>query len=73
MRLEIGTFCWLTLSRFAYEVCGWGIGNGNNLTFTAAPKVAQESLTSVRISWDGLVHDKHCADNYLVKYWQQGK
>ena len=72
MRLGIGAFCWLTLT-FGYEVCGWCVDSGKNPTFTAAPKVAQESLTSVRISWDGLVNHKQCANNYLVLYWKRGK
>ena len=73
MRLEIGAFCWLTLCQFAYKVQGWCVGIGYNPTFTAAPKVSQEGLTSVRISWDGLVDHKQCADNYLVSYWLRGK
>lgn len=72
MRLEIGAFCWLSLCQFANQVQGWCVGIGYNPTFTAAPKVSQEGLTSVRISWDGLVDHKQCADNYLVSYWLRG-
>ena len=27
-------------------------------------------MTSVRVSWDGLLKNAECADNIMVKYWR---
>ena len=43
--------------------------DGKNPSFKGAPKVTQINLDVVRISWKDLVINKHCADNFLVKYW----
>jgi len=42
---------------------------GQNPGFSAAPKVEQISLTSVRVSWEGLVIRRECADQFIVKSW----
>ena len=39
--------------------------------FTGPPKVEQIDLATVRVSWDGLVTQRECADQFLVKYWQR--
>ena len=40
-----------------------------NSGFRGPPAVEQVSLTSVRVSWAGLVTRKDCADSFLVSYW----
>ena len=42
---------------------------GQNPGFSAPPKVEQISLTSVRVSWEGLVTRIDCADQFIVKSW----
>jgi hypothetical protein len=39
--------------------------------FTGPPKVEQIDLATVRVSWEGLVTQRECADQFLVKYWQR--
>lgn len=52
---------------------GWCIGIGQNPTFTGPPRVEQmEDLSSVKVSWDGIVDYLQCADNFLVSYWIKG-
>jgi len=43
---------------------------GKNPYFTAAPRVEQVTISKVRISWQGIVAKRECADAFLVKYWQ---
>ena len=42
---------------------------GQNPGFTGPPRVQQLSLTSVRVSWEGLVTRLDCADQFIVKSW----
>ena len=49
-------YCWQS---------GWNPG------FKKEPKVSQLSLTRVRVSWEGIVKRRECADSFLVKYWRQ--
>ncbi len=42
---------------------------GKNPGFSGPPRVRQLSITKVRVSWDGLVTQEDCADNYVVKFW----
>lgn len=44
---------------------------GQNPGFSAPPKVEQISLTSVRVSWEGLVTRIDCADQFIVKSWNK--
>ena len=44
---------------------------GQNPGFTAAPRVQQVSLTSVLVSWEGLVTRIDCADQFIVKSWNE--
>jgi len=44
---------------------------GMNPYFKKAPRVEQVTISTVRISWKGLVGRRECADSFLVKYWQQ--
>ena len=44
-------------------------GLGSNPGWKGPPVVEQLSLTSVRVSWNGLVTRIDCADNFIVKYW----
>lgn len=54
-------------------VRGWCIGIGQNPTFNGRPRVEQmDDLTSVKISWDGIVDYIECADNFLISYWVKG-
>jgi len=64
----------LALVAMLVDFChGWCIGIGQNPTFKGQPKVEQLSdLSSVRVSWDGLVDYIQCADKFLVSYWRKG-
>ena len=42
---------------------------GANPGFRGPPMVEQVTLTSVRVSWAGLVTRKECADQFIVKSW----
>jgi len=42
---------------------------GSNPGFKDAPLVQQVTLTSVKVSWHGLVTRSECADQYIVKSW----
>ncbi len=44
---------------------------GRNPSFTGPPKVEQIDMRTVRVSWFGLVSMRECADQFLVKYWQE--
>lgn len=43
---------------------------GANPYFIDKPTIQQVSLSKVRISWEGIVEERECADQFLVKYWQ---
>jgi len=43
---------------------------GANPYFIDKPSIQQVSLSKVRISWEGIVEERECADQFLVKYWQ---
>ena len=52
---------------------GWCVGIGQNPTFKGKPLIQQLSdLSSVRVSWEGLVDYRECADQFLVSYWIKG-
>ncbi len=44
---------------------------GKNPDFTGPPKVEQVDMRTVRVSWFGLVKQRKCADQFLVKFWQR--
>jgi len=44
---------------------------GANPGFREAPHVEQVTLTSVRVSWQGIVSRIECADQFIVKSWNQ--
>eukprot|EP00092_Neocalanus_flemingeri_P015640 GFUD01016929.1.p1 GENE.GFUD01016929.1~~GFUD01016929.1.p1 ORF type:complete len:228 (+),score=74.31 GFUD01016929.1:149-832(+) len=44
-----------------------------NPSWVGAPTVEQVSLTSVRVSWHGLLKRGDCADNLLVKHFPVGR
>ena len=48
---------------------GYCAGIGSNPGFKDAPLVQQVTLTSVKVSWHGLVTRSECADRYIVKSW----
>jgi hypothetical protein len=52
------------------QVSGYCWEPGKNPTFTGAPVVEQIDIRTVRVSWFGLVNNRQCADQFLVKYWQ---
>jgi len=45
--------------------------SGWNPSFTAPLVVSEIQPGVVRVSWEGIVDKKKCADNFLVKYWKQ--
>lgn len=44
---------------------------GRNPTFSDAPIVEQVDIRNVRVSWQGRIDMRECADQFLVKYWQK--
>lgn len=42
---------------------------GQNPGFSTPPKVEQVTLTSVRVTWEGIVTRIECADQFIVKSW----
>ena len=63
----------LVLTHVLQCVRGWCYGIGKNPTFTGPPRVEQmDDLSSVKVSWDGLVDYLECADNFLISYWIKG-
>ena len=63
----------LVLTQVLDCVKGWCYGIGQNPTFTGLPRVEQmDDLSSVKVSWDGLVDYSECADNYVINYWIKG-
>lgn len=42
---------------------------GKNPTFTGPPVVQQVDVRTVRVSWFGIIDQRECADQFLVKYW----
>lgn len=50
-----------------YPYCTWV---GSNPSWSGSPKVEQVSLTSVRVSWSGLLQREDCADSILVKFFK---
>jgi len=44
---------------------------GRNPYFTDPPVVQQVDLRTVRVTWEGLIEEVECADQFLVKYWQK--
>jgi len=52
----------------ASPYCTWV---GSNPSWEGPPSVEQVSLTSVRVSWRGLLQREDCADSLLVKYYKR--
>jgi len=50
-----------------HPYCTWV---GSNPYWDGAPSVQQVSLTSVRVSWHGLLQREDCADSLLVKFYK---
>lgn len=51
------------------SVHGYCAGLGANPGFRGPPRVEQVTLTSVRVTWTGLVTRGECADQFIVKSW----
>ena len=52
---DVSSYCWQV---------GWNPG------FSQAPKIQQINLAIVRVSWEGIVENRECVDQFLVKYWK---
>ena len=52
---DVRPYCWQV---------GWNPG------FKEAPKIQQLTLAKVRVSWEGIVENRECVDQFLVKYWK---
>jgi hypothetical protein len=50
-------------------VLGYCWQPGMNPSFKGPPVVEQVDLYTVRVSWDGLVINRQCTYQFLVKYW----
>ena len=59
----------LLLTLLIPSVQGYCAGLGANPGFRGPPRVEQVTLTSVRVSWEGLVTRGDCADQFIVKSW----
>jgi len=60
----------LSLSLLSIRVSGYCFGAGYNPWWSGPPIVEQLSLTSVRVSWHGLLQEAQCADNIMVKHFK---
>ena len=40
-----------------------------NPSFTEQPRIEQINLAVLKVSWTGIVTNRACADQFLVKYW----
>ena len=63
--ITVISLAWLPL---AYSFCA---RPGENPTWVAAPIVEQVTGTSVNVSWEGLLKQKECADNVIVKHFKK--
>jgi len=63
--LVLQVISWMTPVSFSY--CTWA---GANPYWTGAPTVEQLTLTSVRVSWAGLLERSDCADSMIVKWFK---
>lgn len=52
-----------------HRTAAYCAGLGANPGFKGPPTVEQVTLTSVRVTWAGLVTRKECADQFIVKSW----
>ncbi len=59
------------LSVSTVSVSGYCWGAGQNPGFSGRPRVTQLAIDRVRVSWEGMVTQEECADNYVVKYWRR--
>lgn len=57
------------ISCLVFESAGYCWQAGYNPGFTGPPKLEQVSIDTVRVSWDGIVKHRDCADQFLVKFW----
>jgi len=55
---------WLPLTS---SYCSWA---GANPSWKGAPNVEQVTLTSVRVSWHGLLSRADCADSIIIKHYK---
>ena len=55
------------LLRDVYSYC-WQVGW--NPGFRSGPSIQQITLAKVRVSWAGIVENRECADQFVVKYWK---
>lgn len=51
------------------DVCSYCWQVGWNPGFKQAPKIQQINLAIVRVSWEGIVKNRECVDQFLVKFW----
>ena len=52
-------------------VCVGTVTPGHNPGFSLQPLMQQVSLTSIRVTWEGLVTRVECADQFMVKWWRE--
>lgn len=52
---DVYSYCWQV---------GWNPG------FKTGPSIQQITLAKVRVSWAGIVENRECADQFVVKYWK---
>lgn len=57
----------LVLLPLTSSYCTWA---GSNPYWVGAPNVEQVTLTSVRVSWHGLLKREDCADSIIIKYYR---
>ena len=50
----------------------WKEGTDWYPSFDSAPNVTQISISSVQVSWKGIVQNVECAHYVKVKYWETG-
>ena len=57
---------WLFFPSLIHGYC-WQIGW--NPYFTGPPVLRQVDISTISVSWKGLVKNLECADQFVVKYW----
>ena len=65
MRVLSSLLCIICVPRVRSR-CSW---TSKNPYWTGGPRVDQVTLTSVNVSWAGLLENAYCADRLTVKYW----
>merc|ERR1719402_796639 len=68
---HLSCLCTVLLSSLVVPSNSYCAAPGHNPDFLQAPRVEQVSLSSVVVTWTGLVTQLDCADQFVVKWWNR--